>query len=30
VDGGFTLINGFLNRELFLKEGMRRRLERSK
>jgi NAD(P)-dependent dehydrogenase (short-subunit alcohol dehydrogenase family) len=25
VDGGFTLVNGFPNRELFLQEGMRRR-----
>ncbi len=25
VDGGFTLVNGFPNRELFLREGMRRR-----
>ena len=27
VDGGFTLVNGFPNRELFLQEGMRRRSE---
>ena len=27
VDGGFTLVNGFPNRELFLQEGMRRRQE---
>jgi NAD(P)-dependent dehydrogenase (short-subunit alcohol dehydrogenase family) len=27
VDGGFTLVNGFPNRELFLREGMRRRQE---
>lgn len=25
VDGGFTLVNGFPNRELFLQEGLRRR-----
>ncbi|HIM56167.1 MAG TPA: SDR family oxidoreductase [Candidatus Latescibacteria bacterium] len=30
VDGGFTLVNGFANRELFLKEGMRRRQERGR
>lgn len=23
VDGGFTLVNGFPNRDLFLKEGLR-------
>jgi len=28
VDGGFTMISGFPNRELFLKEGLRRRQER--
>lgn len=30
VDGGFTLINTFPNRELFLREGIRRRQERRK
>ena len=29
VDGGLTLVNGFPNRELFLREGMRRRHEKS-
>lgn len=28
VDGGFTLTNGFPNRDLFLEEGLRRRRER--
>ena len=29
VDGGLTLVNGFPNRELFLREGMRRRHEKA-
>ena len=28
VDGGFTLVNGFTNRDLFLQEGLRRRQQR--
>ena len=29
VDGGFTLINGFANRDLFLQEGIRRQQDKS-
>ena len=29
VDGGFTLVNGFPNRELFLNEGLKRQQEKS-
>jgi len=27
VDGGFTLVNGFPNRELFLNEGLKKQQE---
>ena len=30
VDGGFTLVNGFPNRELFLNEGLKRRQAKKK